>query len=470
MEYLSQIPEQFLDYVNWEKISNTRMDEAELLKYYPRMNASLACKNQIITPTVVNMYKDMLDYNTLSYNSDLPADTIKMVFDKLDLETSQMHHKYNDELIDLLGEAINTDILFRYQQLSESTIMKILANGIKNNDIDTILINQVVSQDFIEHIKSLETPEKKYFTRQFMFKQESLSPEYCLEHVENMEDAVILLKNKKLNSDQILKLLSTYPEMDISNVIAYQKLEYHVIKYLVEKHPTIIQIIAQRQTFPFDLIPENNTDLYNNMYVGYTQGHSDYTEEQLQMITSKITPEIVNIYIPNVLMFLKDYRKRNLPDLKWYTAIRSVTKELIDYLLENPILTVLELWNLMYAHDGVNRHWWKEFKDVDMLLEILKNEDQALLIKRYVIVTDWTKILNNEILPEWAILVFGEFANYITTKMNNINYWWKITRYQKLSHQFIRNNLDKLDINILPEYQDVPDDVMEKIKEFAITD
>jgi len=73
---------------------------------------------------------------------------------------------------------------------------------------------------------------------------------------------------------------------------------------------------------------------------------------------------------------------------------------------------------------------------------------------------DWGAILRYEKLDEWFIRLFSNFADKIDM------FWWKVARYQTLNRKFIETYVDRMDINILIGYQQLPMDLLESYSPF----
>ena len=78
MEWTSSMLEKFKGMVNWNQLSNTN-------------------QKSILTPEVVEKFKNRWDWKTLSENSDLPLETIRKMADYIDWKTL-IERRYRDEI------------------------------------------------------------------------------------------------------------------------------------------------------------------------------------------------------------------------------------------------------------------------------------------------------------------------------------------------------------------------------------
>lgn len=190
-------------------------------------------------------------------------------------------------------------------------------------------------------------------------------------------------------------------------------------------------------------------------------------------------------------------------EFPWYTLLRNNTlnESQIEKAINNNIFGAVDVWMAVTALDDEKdcsaefvanmtqyKKWW-EYIPADNITDFVHNcvesveigseynhtLDDTYLEKKnalklflddFVNNTEWTKLLRDETLPEWFIWVFSKFADKITARMNGVDYWWKISRYQKLSPALITKYIGELDLVTVLIYQKVPAEFIKSHTQF----
>lgn len=181
----------------------------------------------------------------------------------------------------------------------------------------------------------------------------------------------------------------------------------------------------------------------------------------------------------NVYKNLSDYSidillKQHISKVNLYNLIKynRITEEQIEQINDLGYLTFKEWWALLTFHTYNDqfvkkyenfKNWWLHVPN-DKIKKFINACNYAIKctfsLNRYIktlktFLTDfvknsnWYYILQNIQLSEWFIELFGKYSNSINM------YWWKISRYQTLSENFIKSNISNLDIDIVLGYQKV---------------
>ena len=127
VQYLHEQGTTVVERLDWNKISKDTLSEEFIDTYAKYLNWTVLSSEQPLSPYLVQKYLNRVDWFGMSYNKNLPIETIVAFIDSMDLELSQVHHTYTDEFVTDHFDVLNPKLLLTFQKgLSAKTIEQLV--------------------------------------------------------------------------------------------------------------------------------------------------------------------------------------------------------------------------------------------------------------------------------------------------------------------------------------------------------
>ena len=519
--------EEHHQYLNWATMSRyQRFSLSIIQKYEYLINFEFLVLNKNNTSEVLNAYIDKMDWETAQKEQSLTPELLERFRDSLDVLVILQHQKITESFIMSLLEPYikekNWDmvrkyltIAFTYQKVSTQFIMTLLRKELEINEAND---NEIILVDLHVVVGHQElTPE---FLKTFCMEFTEVRREICKS--QKLSSAFITENFDKLNTRRLLK----YQQMDRSTL---ERIFNHFIRRPVvtdamvqaltgstsrgvvppessnsADHRFIIaNALVNNQVYDIQMFkqivdefidhPRWQEVLWGNIFLRTLNsiGNKKYLGLLNDTVTNEILPrvnwrmvaecELEPVQVENIINATTFGEK-----IPWYIFVRKhhLTETQINRLETLGYLTHMSWWFILNENKKLSEMFMR--KHAAKLLWVPQVTDSATFyqawlrakdnidddheryllaeirefISAYIAKAPWNKILREVQLPEWAMRIFAEYSDKIDM------YWWKISRYQKLTPAFIKRHIDRLDLQILLGYQEMPEDFLRETSPF----
>ncbi len=516
-------------YLNWGNMSRYQRFSLPIIqKYEYLINFGFLVLNKNNTPEVLSAYIDKMDWETAQKEQSLTPELLERFRDSLDVLVVLQHQKLTEIFIMSLLEPYikekNWDmvrkyltIVFTYQKVSTEFVVTFLRKEVEINDalvdLPVVVGHQDLSPEFLKTF-CMEFTE----VRREICKSQKLSSSFIAENFDKLNTRR-LLKYQQMDrntlerifnhfirrpvvTDSMVQALTssaagvTPPESSnaadhrfimANTLVNNQVYDMEMFKQIVEEfvdHPRW-QEVLWGNIFLRTLSP-----IGSKKYLGL--GADTVVQEILPRVNWRMVAEcdlepdqIENIittpneHIPWYIFVKKHHLTETqitrldalgyLTHMSWWTILngnntRPTEKKLSDLFMRKHAAKLL--WVPQVTDHATFYQAWLRAKDNMDNIDDDIQQDRHLLAEirefmpAYVAKAQWGKILREVQLPEWAMRIFAEYSDKIDM------YWWKISRYQKLTPAFIKRHIDRLDLQILLGYQEMPEDFLRETSPF----
>lgn len=518
----------------WDVMCQHQPFDLKTVEEFERyINFEILAKNPNISSEVLLSKLDKMDWESLQTHQKFNNKMIKLLKNTIDPVIVLKCQKLDEESIMTLLEPFIVgekwvllrgllDIIFANQKVSVTFInefiqmsppMLLQVSSDSKSEItqksNTPLVNlalvaqhQELTELFIRsfiydkhhHETVMNNPSLLNVFSQVCLHQK-LSNEFIHEYIEDVKPlAMELLINQQMNETTI-----------VSKFVPLMKQNFLLLGAFVEKQQFTKQFLdnflknLELSEKEFKELKQNLTqtvflrcieDNKSTTHLNWTFDEVEELSKEIDWITiasKKLTPSQLSALITKYPSLLP-----------WYILIKNnkLTESMLLDAYEAKQIGAIEWWlalsTYQYSESFAETHknkklWWeyipesnrkKFFEDCLNVLEVgpeydndpsLENERTArknlrTFLHDFVEKADWKLILATKQLDEWFIRIFSHFAFKIDM------FWWKISRYQKLTEPFIKKYLNKMDLSIVLGYQVLSQEYIEELTPFCNDD
>jgi hypothetical protein len=346
-------------------------------------------------------------------------------------------------------EKLNTRRLLKYQQMDEPTLVRICEQFVYRPVMTDAIIQALTGSTSVAN--NMPAESEKEADRRFI-----------------MGNA--LVNNQRYNMEMFKNIVNAFPDHPRWQEVLWGNVFLRTLnpigseKYLGLSADTVMQ----------EIIPNVNWDMV---------AECDLETEQIDSIIDNVSMlgqipwyKFVKKHTLNEQQLSKLDEADCLTHMTWWTVLRGNEKredekKLSEFFMRKHAAKLL--WIPQVDAATFYPAWLKakdnldniDVDDSDADININVRERHLLeeirdFMPSYVEQADWRKILREVQLPEWAMRVFAEYSDKIDM------YWWKISRYQKLTQSFIDKHIAELDLQIVLGYQDVTEEFLREKRVF----
>jgi len=395
---------------------------------------------------VKNKIDNMLRYQTMSVGmimglQQLETDDIELVDMELLIKNQKLPEFFIEKLVNSDPEFL--EIVFKYQKLSEYLIKSFITNvspeTVMSQELSEKLILDVVNvarlQQNVDVFKEvlLKMCDTQKFGSQFLDEIDLRTRTPSRDNIDtslteqstHIHDTVNLRENKEFMRKLYTKLFMRTLDPEDPNWINW---DLQVVNECITPFLSWSTIVRQRftETQIDSLITMAKDSDYKHTISWYVLlRYNTFTQKQLEVAINTGLFGAVEAWLSTIVCKLDvDFANKMQKYKKWWNHVES------DKIPEFSRLC-MECIEISSEYDDCIDDEYIE-----------KKNSILLFIKDFIYNTDWTTLLRDEKLPEWFIWVFGKASDKINRKLNGVDYWWKISRYQSLSSEFIKFHIN----------------------------
>jgi hypothetical protein len=438
---------EFNQLFNWSEISRLpELTDEFIRKHSQLLDFGVLCQTQSLSLDIINEFENKIDYSTLVKNPNLSEDVLLAKVDKMDWELFQMNQPFSHELLEKYRDRVQLMIIFKYQKLSEETILSFLKPYIAGQQyamlkglLDLVFQYQVVSEDFIRAMLGLEysvieeiapstsqcepvPPKRKQIlvSLSLIVRYQKLSEEFLLSTLSgcDKETLIELCSYQTINRTMIVMLMDSSILTEktkykiIAAILQYQKLDQKdlldILQWIVS--PARVSTLSLRSACELRYF----TLAFNNQTYDY--------ETFIEMLA--IAPEQVkpDAYISLFLRYLvQDTDTTNLVDkIDWYK-------------LSSRTLKPDEVFTLLRPERDYNKKicWYFFLKNNHLEEDVIESE----------------LVQSNIGAIEWWLLLSGKHSEQFMSRHKDKKNWWKFIPVEEQA-EFFQNCLESItDLN-----------------------
>ena len=503
--------------INFGFLVLNKNNTSEVLSaYIDKMDWETAQKEQNLTPELLDRFRDSLDVLVILQHQKLTEPFIMTLLEPYIKEKNwDMVRKY-------------LTIVFTYQKVSTEFIMALLRKELEINEAATVDVPEIILVDLPIVVGHQElSPEfLKTFCMEFtevrreICKSQKLSSAFIAEHFDKLNTRR-LLKYQQMDRNTLERIFNHFIRRPVVTDSMVQALTGSTSGGVAppessnsaDRRFIIANALVNNQVYDIELFkkivdefvdhPRWQEVLWGNIFLRTLSpiGNKKYLGIGTDTVTQEIIPrvnwrmvaecELEPDQVENII------NTTTSMDMPWYIFVRKhhLTEAQINRLDAQKYLTHMSWWFILNGNSTrptekklselfMRKHaakllWvpqvtdhatfyqaWLRAKDNMDNIDDADPQERYLLaeirefISAYVAKAPWNKILREVQLPEWAMRIFAEYSDKIDM------YWWKISRYQKLTAAFIKRHIDRLDLQILLGYQDMPEDFLRETSPF----
>lgn len=484
---------------------NKNLPAETITSVIDRIDFEASQKHNKYTPEMITQWLDICDHDLIIKHQTLNTEIMKKILEQFIFE--QMYLVAKDKI----------DNMLRFQKLEESFLEYLLK---LEQESQTILVDkrilvktQTLSESFIESHLTLTKD-----ILNLVFEYQKLTLPFIQKYMFSVDQSIVL--HKELDEKTIKKVLDFTHTQGVdsykSSLISVSKNQMFGYTFLDDISMVVVDRSVVSETTETTETTETSTivDLrddkkfikkfYTNIFMRTLDPEDQHfinwtTDIVMKYLIPEISWfEICHIHLnPNQIdsvieLGTSSEYKRMIP---WYVLMRhnTITIDQVNTAVKNQLFGAIELWFAVTTYNLddeiaiANYHkWWLYISDdqkagfVSMcldsitftskynltMIELERKNVIGMFLTDYISKTNWTTLLREEQLPEWMISIFGQLSSIINHNLNGVDYWWKVSRYQTLSPEFIRNNIDDLDLLTIMTWQKVPHDLIIELQEF----
>jgi hypothetical protein len=378
--------------------------------------------------------------------------------------------KLTNSFINHYFDLLNVRKLLKYQRLNEATLLLCCERSIFQLK-DKPRVDQILSNiNFTSSIRVTETNPNS-------------------DNDDLPVQSAFIVEPQVTNSEQH-KLVETQAEID-------RRLKYAVI--LLNNQDYSLNLVYQI----IDSMPNTNHRhmLWNLVFLRSLApiGSDEYLGFSNETITEKIIPNVnwniiaktklTPVQLDGIVNLAADY-------MPWYLYFEKyqLSENHIILLHNANKIDAITWWCLLtcnretplshsfMATYGERKKWWNYISNgatfYSTCLQALDNievegtnlspiaskADLKAFLNNFVANTKWPSLLQDELLPEWFLRIFGQ--KQLVAQIPK--YWWYITRWQNLTQRFIDYYVFHLDLQMIFTYQTVTEEfIRDKIPFFT---
>ena len=353
-------------------------------------------------------------------------------------------------------EKLNTRRLLKYQQMNEATLVRIC---------EQFIYLPVITDTMVQALTGVSSPIVDLSAGNADLTTPVVVPESDKAADRRFIMANALVNNQVYNMTMFLNIVDAFPnhprwqEVLWGNVFLRTLNPIGSTKYLG----------LSAQTVLVDIMPHINWNMV---------AECNLEPEQVNSIITSI--ELLGEHIPWHIFVRKHLLTEEqiitidesgcLNHMTWWTILNDNTDREDDKKMNGNFTRKHAdrlLWIPQVTEPAAFYQAWLKAKDnVDNIDADIDAAEQHMLAEirdfmpAYVAKADWRKILREVQLPEWALRVFAEYSRKIDM------YWWKISRWQKLTQSYIDKHIADLDLQIVLGYQNVTEEFLREKSPF----
>lgn len=460
-------------FIHWYEVSKLNLSSEFIRKYKNNVHWPTLCMYQNLDLSIINEFSDKIDYLLLSKNNELSEDTLTKIIDRLDWEKVQKYRKLSINFIS--DNSINLDpvLMLKHQKLSNDIIEGILESSGKHFDEFIVLAieHQTLTTAFIDKyagkfnlclfINKQKISSEWIFNNFELLNQKEQEEMFVCQTapVELLEDPnivvkfiePILIKQKLLESiinNEFIILCEKLHQT--SNLVEHQLLnedQYTTIA-LTANDEILTKIFLKTLKNPeFDKLSDNLAAKLNWLTVANHE-----IDEDLFIILRKRYENVVPSYL---ILKNNKYTENTLSQngiIEWCAVIFSdkypeeFTKQYEKHLKWWKSLTLVQMNQFIEKLLMVSEYDISKISKIQTQDEMVAYCLKSFLLD-YIKQANWKNLLHEEKLPEPIITLFSKYSNLIK------DFWWKVIRFQTLSENFIRKNLEHMNMTQVKRYQ-----------------
>jgi len=407
---------------------NNSKDQIKYLKKCKIPKWNLILNNENLYEDTIEFYIDKFSINKLS-EVRLSSVFIEKHIDKLDLKILQRNNILSEEFIRKHEDELIIDLIIKKQRISERYITELMNKFDYINKID-VVTNQILSEDFLENNQKMI---------KFSLESQILSEKFMEKYMDKLMNKSLILKHKNISEEFIQKNIKNF---SINDLIYYKKLNQSFINKnieLIKEEECMIHLIKKQR------LSEEFINKYNNEF--------DQSEWNELMLNQKLS---------------EDFIEKNHSKINWLSLSKNVVideKIIEKYKDELSFGVVLE-------NRKLSKSFWDKNEEISDSNIILMTEHQycsdKFLERNIEEIKDWqlnisgNKKIKITYLSENSIKKYKKELNMFIVISNNLlsekfiekeivkmGLWYEISKYQKLSEEFIEKYYDKINFNFL---------------------
>ena len=406
-------------------------DQMEYIKSHRIVNWDLILKNESIYEDVIDYYIDNFDKDKLS-NLRFSQDFIEEHKDKLDLKILQRHNIFSEEFMKKHEDELSINLIISKQRISERYITELMNKFDFISKID-VVSSQILSEEFLENNQELI---------KYSFPFQKLSEKFIEKHIEIIkEDSVMdsIIEHQEVSEEFIQKNIIYF---NIEDVLYYKILseEFMIRNIELIKREQCMMHLIRKQKLSEDFIESyvNKSSeiewyeliLNQNLSEGFIEKNYSKIEWKVLSKNVVIDEKIIEKY-KDKLIFDVVIQNRKLSKSFW-----DKNEEISDNNIG--LMTAYQYCNDKFLERNINSIKEKQLVNSSRKKITIKYLSENS-IKKYKNELNMFVVLSNNSLSE----------EFIEKEIIEIGLWYEISKYQKLSEEFIKKYEDKINFNLL---------------------
>jgi hypothetical protein len=491
-----------VDVVNWTNISKLPLSEDFIRKYAKSVNWHMLCMHHPLTLTLIHEFPENIDYSFVVQNKNLSESVRDNQVSYMDWEQFQRYQTLTATMLDKYFDELDPMIVLQYQVLSEPFINKLLAKYIETPALLKGLLDctfecQNVSESFITFYLTLTTDTgagvipptcaasntctadtgagvipptctaSSSSTTESMPAASSATPQLMKQPL--LVDLLLVVKYQTL-SEEFIQTHCMVPLLR-HFVFKHQKLSIDFLRQLnwatlhAEEMHTIalyqeMSVDQLKSYIPYDML---NKGIWNKLFIKRMTSASPVVNDLVELVNWPLMSRTLIEDSTALAYLIGNYTdKLNIYLFLTYNVVPE------DVIQQNEHkFDAISWWRLMttqrplemkFSKTFVNTYnhkqkWWHYISQTEQqnfytrCINAATDDTVYYFLRDFAHDANWSNILRYEHLDEWFIRIFSQYADIIPM------YWWKICRYQILTEQFIKENIQQMDLHILLGYQ-----------------